>query len=881
MQKPTDVLIFSHTHWDREWYRTFQEFRFALVEVIDQIITLVQNKEYDFFILDGQTIVLEDYLEIKPEKKAILKEKISQGEIVVGPWYILPDEFLVSAESLVRNLLIGKNLALEFGKCQNIGYLPDMFGHIAQMPQILKGFGIDKAVVWRGVNPKKNLFVWKGLDSSELLTAHLTEGYYNTFLINYENQKKDLEAHLEKLKNNTSDENLLLFPNGGDHLAPPSNIKEILNTVNSDFPAYNFENSTLETYFDKLEYKLENLEVISGELRDPEIAYILPAVFSARTYLKQFNFKIQNLITNWVEPLSVTNWLLTNDYNEGFVELIWKNLLKNQPHDSICGCSTDQVHKEMVNRYEETEQLCKKLLNKTMFSIAESLNLDKKAEYLVFFNVSSNAKNTLKQMDIDFIESEKVEFFKLEDELGNEVPYELISKNNVRKFISEIDVLPDWINVDRFKIELKVKDIKALGTKTIKILKNVAPTNKALSDVLTNEHSIENTFVKVFVKDGEIFGENLKVGELFNINSFYTSGDVGDEYNYSPPKEDFLRFAIIKEVSITKESNLSSTMKVEYDLDYYEKTDDNRQKHHSKKIITPIVSYITIKADDPVIYFKTEIDNKSQDHRLRVSFGILNNLPNSSKEQSRLFPISCFYDTHFALLEKSTETNKRPFDMEKRKERVEETFAIQNFADLSDTNAGLTLITNGIPEVEITDLRNEKELSLTLIRSVGWLSRDDLRTRGGGAGPAFETPEAQCLGKNAFEYSIYLHEKDFHSSDALNKVEQISKGINFLHYKPKKPYAKTITESLFAIEGNNVLISCIKRSESKDGVILRVYNPTVKEEAFSIKPAEEIGFSEVKKVRLDEVIERVFESKNRLIYGNIKPYEIISLFFKK
>lgn len=190
----TKVLVYSHTHWDREWYKTFQTFRFGLVNVIDQVLNLIQAGEYDYFILDGQTAVLDDYLEIRPALKEAIAKRIRQGKIVIGPWYILPDEFLVSGESIIRNLLLGKADSENFGNFQSIGYLPDMFGHIAQMPQILTGFGIKKSVVWRGVNPDKCLFVWEGLDGTRMLTLHLTEGYYNTLILNYENQKDDFAA---------------------------------------------------------------------------------------------------------------------------------------------------------------------------------------------------------------------------------------------------------------------------------------------------------------------------------------------------------------------------------------------------------------------------------------------------------------------------------------------------------------------------------------------------------------------------------------------------------------------------------------------------------------------------------------------------------------
>ena len=147
-----DSLYFVvHTHWDREWYQPFQQMRARLVAMADRMIPLVERGTIPFFHFDGQTIVLEDYLEVRPRAERRLRALIRAGKIQIGPWYVLADSFLVSGESLVRNLEIGMTIARRFGRPLEVGYLPDQFGHIAQMPQILAGFGFTTAVLWRGV----------------------------------------------------------------------------------------------------------------------------------------------------------------------------------------------------------------------------------------------------------------------------------------------------------------------------------------------------------------------------------------------------------------------------------------------------------------------------------------------------------------------------------------------------------------------------------------------------------------------------------------------------------------------------------------------------------------------------------------------------------
>ena len=109
---PATLLVVSHTHWDREWYLPFQLYRIKLVRLIDRLLAILENDpRYAYFMLDGQTVILEDYLEVRPERRAALEGHITSGRVLAGPWYILPDEFLVSGESIIRNLQRGHRLA--------------------------------------------------------------------------------------------------------------------------------------------------------------------------------------------------------------------------------------------------------------------------------------------------------------------------------------------------------------------------------------------------------------------------------------------------------------------------------------------------------------------------------------------------------------------------------------------------------------------------------------------------------------------------------------------------------------------------------------------------------------------------------------------------
>ncbi|HEY9723183.1 MAG TPA: hypothetical protein V6D47_14330, partial [Oscillatoriaceae cyanobacterium] len=226
------LVVVPHTHWDREWYLTFEQFRRKLVQLVDALLTIfATDPRYSHFMLDGQTVVLEDYLEIRPEREAALRALVESGRMAVGPWYVLPDEFLVSGEALVRNLQIGMGIARRFGRSMELGYLPDSFGHVPQMPQIFKGFGFESGCLWRGVgddNPGAEWF-WEALDGSRIYLQWLVNGYGN-----FANLPQDAKAATERLEAEVARIGQLaraktyLLLNGSDHLMPQAFLPDHL-----------------------------------------------------------------------------------------------------------------------------------------------------------------------------------------------------------------------------------------------------------------------------------------------------------------------------------------------------------------------------------------------------------------------------------------------------------------------------------------------------------------------------------------------------------------------------------------------------------------------------------------------------------------------------
>src|SRR5918999_1235902 len=376
------IHVISHTHWDREWYLTYEQFRLRLVGLVDRLLDLMEQRpDYEYFHLDGQTIVLEDYLELRPRQEGRLRALIAQGRILIGPWYDMPDEFLVSGESLVRTLALGHRISRRFGTPMPVGYLPDLFGHVGQMPQILRQFALDNAILWRGFGGKKAEYWWQAPDGSRVLMMHLPpEGYCNATRVHLNPdlmvERKDKLIESEALRTAVGE---VLLMNGVDHVEPHPIIPRLARELTKHLHTPG-RHSTLPAYVGAVRSAVtehsvgETLEVIEGELRDGEdYANLLPGVFSARVYLKQANTRVQTLLEKFAEPLASFAWMLGARYPVEELGYAWKTLLQNHPHDSICGCSIDAVHEENMTRFARAQQVAEGVADQAADVIARAV----------------------------------------------------------------------------------------------------------------------------------------------------------------------------------------------------------------------------------------------------------------------------------------------------------------------------------------------------------------------------------------------------------------------------------------------------------------------------------------------------------------------------
>jgi 2-O-(6-phospho-alpha-D-mannosyl)-D-glycerate hydrolase len=846
------VHIVSHTHWDREWYLTYEQFRLRLVDLVDRLLDLMDaHDDYAYFHLDGQTIVLEDYLELRPHQEERLRRRIAEGRILIGPWYDMPDEFLVSGESLVRNLALGHRIAARFGTPMPVGYLPDLFGHVAQMPQILRHFGLDNAILWRGFGGREAEYWWEAPDGSRVLMMHLPpEGYCNATRVHLDPARmieRTTKAIAVEASRTVVGQVLLM--NGVDHVEPHAVIPQLARQL-SESLGERVLHSTLPAYVDAVRAGVhsdgiaEKLEVVHGELRGGEdYANLLPGVFSARTYIKQANTRVQTLLEKQAEPLASFAWMLGAVYPADELRYAWRTLLQNHPHDSICGCSVDAVHEENMTRFARAEQVARAIVDRAADAIARTVPAAPGGSIrLVAINTTGEPFTGSVEAVVD-LPYESAEPRRVLDALALDapvtfwpkdatiaaapVPFQVLDETDVITFVLMRYDTPWALRARRIRLLFQA-DIPSCGFRAVDFTVGSQATRAARGN--RDARSAENAFLELSINaDGTADIEDKRTGVRYERCGLLEDvGDVGDEYNYSPPAVDRrITSADARTVRVTRVADgpLRTAFRIDAELLLPVAASGDRTARADETISNAVSIVIALDDDSPRVSWEVAIDNHARDHRLRITFPIGVDAVADVRAE-----------TAFGVVQRPA---RRPVPKDVRVEMPMSYGPTGAFTEAGGDAAGAIVYGEGLVEYEAVEADNGKasRLALTLLRSVGYLSREDLVTRPSGhAGPGLATPGAQCLGKRMFRLA-FEPRAEAPSNNAL-----FARAAVFVappHVAPaigSTPTQGTTGQFLQidARTGGRVL-SALHRAEDGTGLLLRVFNADAAPAALDVR----------------------------------------------
>jgi mannosylglycerate hydrolase len=811
------VIIVPGINWDRSWDNTFQQYRIKLVKCIDRLIQVLNNDHRNTkFTFSGQTAFLEDYLEIRPEMEKELKRLIQNGNIIVGPWYTLSDEFLVSPESLVRNLMLGHIIAESSGNVMKVGYVPDSSGQISQLPQILQGFGIDSVIFTRGPgdedeNPGHE-FLWYSSDEKTSVLAIHQMHDYNDDNINADNADVKLQNLIDSTKNYIKTPNVLFINNicnladivssGNGKTESELGFVDTVDYVNEKLNGAELINGSFTDYINLV--KAEEIEFgkYQGELRGSRFNSVLSGITSSRIYMKQANEASQTLIEKWAEPFSAISWLETGiAYPKAFLWYAWKELLKNHSQNNISGCSIDEVHREDMIRYGWVQQIGNELTSNALNVLTRKINF---TDYpLVVFNPLAWERSDPVTVDID----------------SSIIPENPVVKNSESELVpSQILMMEDGTSQLTFQGR-----IPAFGYATYYL--DSGTEKSFISQIKIGSRIMENQFYRIRINSNGTMDilDKLTGIDYKECGLFEDREDCGDECDYSSIKNGKTKTITNKaaraNIRIIENGPIKATVEIKFSINLPKRLTKDRESRTAEKLSCAFVTKVTIYSNIPRIDFSTTFENKIEDHRLRVVF------PTNIK-------------TDFVTVEGHFDVLKRPLNHSKPKTKLGLLPAMTNhqgiFLDVDDGEKGFTLINKGLPEYEVHKGKNGCTIYLTLLRCVGWMSRDDIDSRQNHVGKSQKaTPEAQCPGTHTFDYSIIPHKGDWSSAGIHRRAYEHNVPVWVVHgvnqnQRDENTESLPRTQSFISVEPSNLMVTALKKAELGDGLILRFYNATDK-----------------------------------------------------
>ena len=801
--------IIPHSHWDREWYLPFEKHRVRLIDLFDNLIQVMEeNEDYTYYHMDGQYIVIDDYLEIRPQMRDRLMKLIHDGRIHVGPWYILQDEYLTSGEANVRNMLYGLKLCRDIGADPvKTGYFPDAFGNISQAPQIIRGFGFDNAVFGRGINDvgadnqlvkengiTKSEIIWRSPDGSEVLGVMFSCWYHNAMEL-----PADPDALRERLSRivaatsrfATTDH--LLGMNGCDHQPIQMDLHKVIKLANEVQDEVEVKQSNFKDYIAEMRKYKDNFPVFEGEINGQLSAGSCPLICTASAHvdIKQKNHDVQHLLERVAEPTSLVSRLCGGKYKSDLYLYAWKKLMQNHPHDSICSCSCDEIYEEMKTRFAKALACAEQLRDGSLDHLAATIDTSRvDGEHaIVVLSLDPNASVVTVKANVDLDKEDATEAIAIFDENGNEVPAKAKLIKNQFTYTLPDDRFRQPRRVNRFEVEMQVAS-NGIGYRVFSVKKQASTVT---TGVKYTANTMENEYLLVKINDnGTVDVTDKRSGRVYaGQNLFEDTQDRGNLYNYVQPKDDVaVTTANAKaQISLDEVTPWSVTFKAVVPMD----------------IDADITTYITLSDRVARVDFRTVVTNRAEDHRLRALF-------TTDIESKHVYA-----EGQFDVVRRDitpAETWKNPCNAQRDQAFVT--------IESESGNDALMVANRGLCEYEVLrDGRNT--LAITLLRSIGQI----------GDWGVFPTPLGQKKGTWTLEYSMIPYTLD-RQAEAYNEGYVFAGPSVVAIGTPKHEGTAPASADYVRFDNEYIRMSAFKKAEDRDSAILRLFNTSVEPVALTI-----------------------------------------------
>ncbi|MBG0635196.1 alpha-mannosidase [Enterobacter ludwigii] len=821
----SQIHVIAHTHWDQEWYFTRQDSMvLASYNFAEVIETLEQDPAWQCYHLDGQMAVVDDFLAINPDYRPRLEKLVREKSVFVGPWFTQTDTYNVHGESIIRNLKYGIFAARALGHAMQVGYLPDTFGHNAQMPTILQGCNIDNIVFWRGIDhdtqAKNSQFLWRAPSGATIIACAMALGYGAAKNMRAEASHLHGKIYpmVDLLRSRSQIDDLLL-PCGGDQVSIDPALPHILQVASAHSPTQDrYVLSSLEQYVALLRTKREQLALWEGELKSPRYTRIHKTIGSVRYDIKKKNADIEQFILRQLEPTIAMARHQGIPVMLPIVDTLWKKLLRSHAHDSMGGCNSDATNRDILHRLEQTEQLCHSLWNLVVKSLAAACCQE--GDLLIFNPLATPTRCVIHTTLYSRADNITLTY------QGQPLPFDVLERETLPGGTAisltcegEREThLPPYF---RWHVVLQTPLLPPVGYITVNVKDTPAPFARTRA---AKGEAIENTVYRLTLEAGTLVLEDKRnARRITSLFSLEDCADAGDSYDFSPlPGDVPTRCAHFTLIDCSK-TPLCQTMVLEAVMSLPPDLAGRRENTR-----TPLSMRIVceLRHDDPNLHVDSSLVNSHCDHRLRllINSDICTRHSLASQPFSIIERETGYDDTHW-----QERYREKPVDIE----------TSEGIIAIAQAGKALVVNSRGMKEFQVIGSA-PAVIALTLFKSTGVLGRSDLDWRPGRASginnTVVDTPDAQLLKPLHFSFTVALADNADHLT--LRQLENQATGHPFTYQRQTlhtldnrlERFSLRLPErtlpaefSLFALP-EPLVLSALPHAQRSPGTIARVFN---------------------------------------------------------